>query len=305
MSIIVFFMISMLFFYVVYSIITISFKAKKIGKFMKKFKKLYVEITNICNLACSFCPPTTRKLTSMSATDFHNIATKLRPYGDYLYLHVKGEPLIHKNLDEILTICDKLEFKVCITTNGTLIKEKQAVLLAHKCIHKLHISLHSYEANQIKLSLEDYILSIVDFIKKSKCIIVLRLWNDGTAQKLNDTISKKLKENFAFISDLKVKENVYIENGEKFDWADLEKEETSQTGFCYALRNQMAVLVDGTVVPCCLDNNGDINLGNIHKTSLEEILNSDRAKQLYDGFSNRKLTEKLCKNCGFVRRFNK
>lgn len=300
-------MICMLCFCKKYSIITLSFRkiAKESARNMRKFKKIYLEITNICNLSCSFCPATKRKLASMSVNEFEEIATKLRDFGDYIYLHVKGEPLLHKNLEQILDICDILNFKVCITTNGTLIKQKEEILLSHKCVHKVHISLHSFEANQVNLSLEDYILSIVNFIKKAKCIIVLRLWNDGTAQKLNSVIIGKLKESFEFISELKVKENVYIENGEKFDWADLEKEQTSETGFCYALRNQVAVLVDGTVVPCCLDNNGDINLGNIHKESLEEILQSERATKLYNGFSNRKLSEKLCKNCGFVRRFNK
>ncbi|MFI3327394.1 MAG: SPASM domain-containing protein [Clostridia bacterium] len=272
---------------------------------MKKFKKLYIEITNICNLSCDFCPKTKRKPASMNVHDFESLATKLKPFGDYLYLHVKGEPLLHKNLDEILDVCQKLNFKVCITTNGTLIKEKSEILKRHKCVHKIHISLHSLEANDTNLSLDNYILNIVDFIKSAKCITVLRLWNDGTAQKLNKKILDKLKENFDFISDLKVKENVFIENGEKFEWADLQKQAESQTGFCYALRNQVAVLVDGTVVPCCLDNNGDINLGNLHENSLEDILKSEKAISLYNGFSNRKLVEQLCKNCGFVKRFNK
>ena len=270
---------------------------------MKKFKKIYIEITNICNLSCSFCPKTKRKLKFMTVDEFSYIATKVRPFSDYLYLHIKGEPLLHKDLEEILEVCENLEFKVCITTNGTLINEKNVILLKSKAVHKLHISLHSFEASEVNLTLDRYIENIISLIQKADFLIVLRLWNDGGLDKLNSDIIKKLKENFEFLKEDKINEKTYIENGQKFEWADLESQSDRKSGFCYGLRDQIGVLADGTVVPCCLDNEGDINLGNIFESGLEEIYLGERAQNLYNGFSNRKFSEKLCTTCGFINRF--
>ena len=110
-------------------------------------KKAYFEITNVCNLNCSFCPGTKRKKGFVSLDDFHVIAQKLRGMVPYLYLHLMGEPTIHPRFDEILGIADELEFKVIITTNGTTLNEKGSILLSHPSIYKVSISLHSFEAN--------------------------------------------------------------------------------------------------------------------------------------------------------------
>lgn len=270
---------------------------------MRTFKKIYIEITNICNLSCDFCPKTSRKPMSMSASNFEKIAKKIRPYGRFLYLHVKGEPTLHGEFEEILSICEKLDYRVCITTNGTLLKQKSDIILKSKAVHKVHISLHSFEASEINLSLSEYIESIVSLIQKASFITVLRLWNDGGKNELNDTIIEKLREKFEFLRDDKINKNTYIEHGEKFEWADTSSEISKETGFCYGLRDQIGVLVDGTVVPCCLDNNGDINLGNIYTQEVEEILQGERATNLYNNFSNRKFSEKLCTSCGFINRF--
>lgn len=270
---------------------------------MKQFKKMYVEITNVCNLSCAFCPPTKRKSKIMNVAEFTEIAEKLRPHGSYLYLHIKGEPLMHKDLGEILDICEKLGFQVCITTNGTLIKQQKEVLLASKAVHRLHISLHSFEANEINLSLEEYIKEIADIIKQADFLTILRLWNGGGMEELNESILHMLRGYFTFLRDDKINDRTYLQMGDKFEWADMEKESEKNTGFCYALRDQIGVLVDGTVVPCCLDNNGDIALGNIFNESLEDIYLGERAQNLYNGFSNRKFAEKLCTTCGFINRF--
>ncbi|MFI3237783.1 MAG: radical SAM protein [Lachnospiraceae bacterium] len=271
---------------------------------MKKFKKIYIEITNICNLSCDFCPETKRQKQSMSASDFKLIATKLRPYGDYLYLHVKGEPTLHKELSEILSICESLGYKVCITTNGTLLREKSDLLLQSPAVHKVHISLHSFEASMLTLTLDEYLDNIIYFLQKTQCLTVLRLWNSGGADVLNDQIYSKLHQSFTFLREDKINDRTYIEHGEKFEWASLENSSKESQGFCYALRDQIAVLVDGTVVPCCLDNDGTIALGNIYEQDLETIYHSPRAKNLYNSFSNRCFSEELCKTCGFAKRFS-
>lgn len=279
---------------------------------MKKFKKIYVEITNICNLSCVFCPKSIRTSEFMSVLNFEKIAQEVKKHSDYIYLHVKGEPLFHTNFEEILRICENLSLKVCLTTNGTLINRQKDVILSSKSVHKLHISLHSFEASQINLTLLEYIENIVDLMKKSDFIVVLRLWNDGGMDFLNESICNMLKKSLNLDFDIlknlekniKIAPKSYVEFGEIFTWADISKKPIQNTGFCYALRDQIAILVDGTVVPCCLDNDGVIKLGNIYENSLESIYQSTLSQNIINDFSNRKLHHELCTTCGFISRFS-
>ena len=276
---------------------------------MKRFKKAYIEISNICNLSCSFCPGTKRQPKMMTSEEFTAVIKKVSPFTDYIYFHLLGEPLLHPNLEKFLKIAENHRLKVIITTNGTLLKEKSEVLLESNSHYKTVISLHSYEANKIK-NFNDYINDCLDYTKaaEGKKIVVLRLWNNGGADTLNSDILQKIKNRFpAPWRDTRggkqIGNNIYIQFGDKFDWPDIEGPIESDTAFCYGLRDQIGVLCDGTVVPCCLDNNGEINLGNIFESNLGDIINSPRALNIYNGFSNRKACEELCKKCTFARKF--
>ena len=101
-----------------------------------------------------------------------------------------------------------------------------------------------------------------------------------------------------------LKDNFFISIQNEFKWPEIkDKSSNITTGYCHALKDHIAILVDGTVVPCCLDNNGDINLGNIYKEPLEDIVNSERALRIIQGFQNRTCVEELCKNCEYKNRF--
>lgn len=287
---------------------------------MRKFKKIYIETTNICNLNCNFCPKISRKLEFMNVESFEKIINKIVPYTKHIYLHLMGEPFLNKNLQEFLAICDKNNINVNITTNGTLIKNVKDILLNSKAVRQVNFSLHSFEANDTKITFEEYVDEVVNFIKVSSeetsIISVLRLWNLDAKYKasnnMNMGILKLLEKKFDIDIDLKqilneknsfkIKNNVYINMGEKFKWPSLKEEEIGERAFCYGLRDHIGILVDGTVVPCCLDSEGSIPLGNIFESNLEEILNSSRAKKIYDGFSNRNAVEELCRKCGFINR---
>ena len=276
---------------------------------MKRFRKVYIEISNICNLSCSFCPGTKRAPKMMDLDEFKTVVTKIKPFTDYVYFHLLGEPLLHPNLKDFLKICEENELKVIITTNGTLIKKQQEILLASHSHYKTVISLHSFEANQNQ-NFDDYINNCLNYAKNAegKKIVVLRLWNSGGEDKLNDEILEKIKIAFPTLwSDTRggkqIGNNIYIQFGDKFDWPDIESNIENNTAFCYGMRDQIGILSDGTVVPCCLDNNGEINLGNIFETDLNDIINSPRAQNIYNGFSNRTACEELCKKCSFARKF--
>lgn len=280
-------------------------------------KKVYAEIGNICNLQCDFCPGTKRKKEFMSAAEFALIAPKIKSVSDYVYLHVMGEPLMHPELDEILDICNEIGLKVSLTTNGTLLKTRERLLLSAPALYRVSVSVHSFEANGQNRSPDDYLKNIVDFAVKASArgiIVSLRLWNlDGENTRglnsLNGGIYDYLFNSFPEYersrSGFKLGDKIYIETAEKFDWPDAESDELDPVRFCYALRDQIAVLCDGTVVPCCLDSDGNINLGNIFESTFEEILSSERAKRIYDGFSRRTAVEELCKRCPYSGRFNK
>ena len=287
---------------------------------MKKFKKVYIEITNVCNLSCNFCPKTSRELKYMDKKLFGHIAKSVKPYADHIYFHLMGEPFLNNGLKHFLDTSKENQLKVNITTNGTLIKDVKDILLNASALRQVNISLHSFEANGEQIDFNEYINNIISFAKeatnKTNIICSLRLWNLDTRysakNNMNVDIFKLLEQEFEIPSDLKeslkvknsfkLKNNVYISMGEKFKWPSLKIEELGERAFCYGLRDQIGILVDGTVVPCCLDSDGSITLGNIFNNTLEEILKSKRAKDIYDGFSGRKAIEELCKRCGFINR---
>lgn len=290
---------------------------------MKKFKKFYIEITNVCNLACSFCPQTRRQAEFMKIETFSKILDQIKPHTDYIYFHVKGEPLLHPKIDKFLDLSYEKGFKVNITTNGTLINKVKDKILMKPALRQINLSMHSFDGNEGYDNKEDYINNILSFVKeardKTDVIISLRLWNleqDNAANLANkrnrellEVIEKefnltyKIEEKVTPGSGVKIADRVYLNQDHEFEWPDLKEEEDDGNGFCYGLRNQVAILVDGTVVPCCLDGEGVINLGNINKTHFSEIVESERANNIFDGFSRREAVEELCRKCGYRKKF--
>ena len=274
---------------------------------MKRFNKVYLEISNICNLKCSFCPGTRRKKHAMTEEELSVLLPKLRPYSDFLYFHLMGEPLCHPLLASFLEIAGESCFKVILTTNGTLLKAKEDILLSSPALHKVNISLHAFEANDLSVPFEKYLQDCFSFGKaaEGKKIIVYRLWNHGGAEERNAEILAAMESYFPkpWKEDrrgVRIGEKVFLEYGDKFDWPDLTAPEGSHRVFCYGLRDQIGVLCDGSVVPCCLDADGVITLGNIFEESLDDILQKPRACALRRSFENRNITEPLCLRCGFA-----
>ena len=291
---------------------------------MRKFKKIYVEITNVCNLTCDFCPQTKRTAEFMDYETFAKILDQIKEHTDSIYLHVKGEPLLHPDLGRFLDLCKGKGFQVNITTNGTLIHQVKEVLLTKPAVRQINFSLHSVEKTLGIQSREEYWKRILSFAKeamqKTEIFISLRLWNlnenseldflQSINRELLDLIEKEFSwsrqkhEGTLGLKGVKLGERVYLNQDYQFAWPDLTLEEESRTGFCYGLRHQAAILVDGTVLPCCLDSEGVLNLGNIKKNTFSEIIESKRAIQIIDGFTKRQAVEELCRKCGYRRRFD-
>lgn len=290
---------------------------------MKRFKKIYIEITNICNLSCNFCPGTYRPLEVMDEARFKQILKAIRPYTDYVSFHLMGEPLLNPNLARFFKMSHEAGLKVNLTTNGTLLEQTQSVLLKASALRQVNLSLSSFEGNVMTVSLERYLTTVTEFVKQSvensDIICAIRLWNMDSvhlkgSNRFNEQILTFLethldvaKGTLAVLlkdkSSAMLKERVFLHLAEKFEWPDLKKTDEVYKVFCHGLRDQMGILVDGTVVPCCLDSDGNIPLGNVLNTPLEDILHSERAIALFNGFSRRHAAEPLCQKCGYARRY--
>ncbi|WP_010277665.1 radical SAM/SPASM domain-containing protein [Paenibacillus senegalensis] len=290
---------------------------------MRRFKKFYIELTSVCNLACTFCPPTERKASFMKVEAFTQILEDIRPHTEHIYFHVKGEPLLHPKLDQLLDISYEKGFKVNITSNGTLLPKVKDKLLGKPAIRQMNFSLHSFDGHPGSKDKEAYVSTVLNFAKeataKTDMIISLRLWNLSEDNATNEQIDRnreilgmierafdldyQIQSRFVRGQGLKLAERIYLHQEHEFKWPDLKEEEDLSKGFCHGLRTQAGVLVDGTVIPCCLDGEGVINLGNIHEKPFAEIIEGERAMNLYNGFSRREVVEELCRKCGYRKRF--
>ncbi len=268
---------------------------------MKKFKKIYVEITNVCNLKCDFCPRSTRKAAFMSLEDFSLILEKIKDYTDYIYLHVMGEPFLHPDINRFIRLANEYKINVNITTNGFLLEKLENNLK----IRQLNISLHSFQS-MYGVTLDNYLNTI--FCKafelaKEGTYVNYRLWvkNDTTKEILNRLMEKY----HVVITDTDktktLSKNIFFSREEEFVWPINRLEEGSNysTLTCRALKDHIAILVDGTIVPCCLDNDASIKLGNIFTDSLDTIMHNSFYVSLLQGFNENHKIHSLCQKCDF------
>ena len=273
-----------------------------------RFSKIYLEISNRCNLCCAFCPGTKRTPRTMSREEFAALLPKLRPWTDYLYFHLMGEPLCHPELAEFLALAAEFDFKVILSTNGTLLAQQQEALLNAPGLYKVNISLHAFEANDLPIPFSRYLADCFAFGKAAEGNVVVsyRLWNNGGADARNEEILQTMARYFPRPwreekLGPRIGARVYLQHGDKFDWPDLSAPDQGARISCYGLKDHIGVLCDGTVVPCCLDHEGDIPLGNLFQEKLEDILATPRAQEMLHGFSCGTATEELCRRCGYAR----
>lgn len=271
----------------------------------KTFKKIYIEITNYCNLSCSFCSKTSKPKRAMTIEEFKTVISKIKSHTDYIYLHVKGEPLLHKDLREFLKIAEENDLKVNLTTNGTLFFQRVADLKKSKALKKVNFSLHS-ENNY-----PNYFENIFQSVEKlpQDITVIYRLWtlSSSTLDKKSTEIVEKLKDYYNLSpqivdklykeQNVKISSNIYVDKDNEFIWPTVTEEKSN--GYCHALKTHLAILVDGTVVPCCLDASGIIDLGNIYTDTLENIIATERYQKLKKSFQDHKPSEALCASCTY------
>ena len=275
------------------------------------YSRVYIEITNVCNMNCSFCHGHSRDKRFMSEDEFNLILDRLSGQTEYIYYHLMGEPLLHPLLPVFLKTAKNKGYKSMITTNGTLLN-KCGDEIINSGIHKVNISVHSFEESDNDEYLS-YLGKIADFAEKANnagVIIVLRFWNNGIDEAKNnfaiDYFRSRFDGDWAENSKgLRIRNKMFIEYGDRFGWPDKNAEIQGDEVFCYGLRDHFGILCDGTVVPCCLDSDGVINLGNVFDSDIESILSSERAAAMKSAFDCRKASEELCRRCAYAQRFSK
>ena len=273
------------------------------------YSRAYVEITNSCNMSCSFCHGTKRPPRRMSRAEFTRICEELSGITEYVYYHLMGEPLTHSELCDFIRIATEHGYKSAITTNGTLLPRRGDELI-ESGVYKVSISLHSFEEGSAE-EFDKYLDGCIGFAAKASAagvLTVFRLWNRGHDGGKNDYIIERMKN--ALEGEWKwsergarIRDKLHLEWGERFAWPDRDAEDFGDEVFCYGLRDHFGILSDGSIVPCCLDAEGEITLGNAFEGSVREALASERAKAIVEGFKTRHAPESLCHRCGYARRF--
>ncbi len=265
---------------------------------MMKFKKIYIEITNSCNLNCSFCIGNKRKIKFMSFSEFKIILDKIKVYTNYLYFHILGEPLLHPLINEFIDYASEMGFNINITTNGYLINK-----IKSNNVRQINISLHSFDL-KYGIGLDEYLSNIFNSVSKlSNTYVSYRVWLNSCYScdilaKLSDFYGVSF--DYSSFDKVELSNNIFLSQFHEFIWPDLNNDYYSEKGRCYGLIDHFGILSDGTVVPCCLDSLGCISLGNVFESNLDDILNCDRVFNMIKGFKSGIKCEELCKHCCFL-----
>ena len=288
---------------------------------MKKYSKVHIEISSICNLQCSFCPEVVREKKLMDLGLFESIIRQVAPLTEQVAFHLMGDPLVHPKLQELVEVTHSHQAKIFLVTNGVLLREKQAEILLHPAFRQVNFSLHSFFDNFPDKDPSVYLERIFQyteraFVERPDLYINYRLWNlrdTRGALTRNQEMLKRIEERFQIQIDRafdvrrqksrKLKNRLYLHFDTEFVWPDLALPVLGTKGTCYGLSSHFGILVDGTVVPCCLDKEGSIPLGKAQDQSITEILQSERSRAILKGFQERKLVENLCQRCQYIDRF--
>jgi len=289
----------------------------------KRFSKINIEISNICNLQCSFCPEVVRPKAQMEPALFREIIRQVAPLTEQVCLHLMGDPLTHPELETLINICTEYSTPVFLVTNGLLMRKQESQLLLREIFRQVNFSLHSFWDNFPGRDPSLYLQKIFEFTnvamtERPDLYINFRLWNlkaEGEMSADNREIIRRVQDYFQVeINDrvnlrrhksIHVKNRLYLHFDSKFIWPDLSLPSLGAKGTCYGLTSHFGILVDGTVVPCCLDKEGSISLGRVQDLPILEILESPRAKNILLGFQKKTLVEELCQRCQYIERFDR
>lgn len=290
-------------------------------------KKIYIELSDICHLACSFCPAPKGVRGVMSLEAFAHALDSALMLTKRIALHILGDPCALPNLANYLTLAHSKGAEIELVTSGAFFHKHRPQTLLSPPVYQLSISLEAGIDNAIANYATKLAPLLAYHLQHPSCFLNLRVQDSSlyqNPQALCTLLRQILPESIftpthhthhqKFCHALSRNDiyTLFDEKGRIRLWSKaflIIKPHFTWAGFatmpqkhksCHALKEQIGILSDGTIVPCCMDTQGAINLGNITTTSLQEALHSPRAVAMKNGFKTQRAVESLCQHCGFV-----
>ena len=267
------------------------------------YQRIYLEITDVCNLNCPFCLQTSRKPRFMSLDEVAHVLREIDDQTEHLYLHLKGEPTLHPELKAIMDLAYDHHKKVHLVTNGTRLSALDFDLIAHPTLSSLAISLQCVQTLSDP-ERQTYLKNLENLIIRSESApfsLFLRVWSENNEELLN-WLRTVLKVDFQYHPSkhrIQIRKNLALDFDKEFQWPSLNNPFIGDIGHCYGGLKMMAILVDGTLSPCCLDNDGDIALGNLFETPFKTLVSSERYQRFVSEMASNHLCEPLCQHCTY------
>ena len=287
-----------------------------------KFYRIYIELTNVCGLRCSFCPTKELPNTTMDLAFFESVVKEAKGFTKEIACHVVGDPLTLPNLEQYLDIIHKYKMKAMLTTSGYFMKKHSHETLFHPAVKQINVSLNAFNKNDTSISFEQYMKPILNLchekVKQEKELFInLRMWNLDevmSEERFNTELFDVLEKEFSVTLELnnldpKEKKSIRLDNkvllhfDNYFEWPSL-KNKNYGHGTCQGLDSHIGILANGDVIPCCLDNDAVMKLGNVKEDSLKEIVYGKRATEMREGFKVGHCSEEMCLRCSYKSRFN-
>ena len=129
---------------------------------------LYLEVTNRCNLLCTTCPRTYVELEPPADMSWELFTPDRRPGAELsrAVLHGVGEPMLVKNLPQMVRYLKDRGVYVLFNTNGTVLNEKNGRALIDAGLDELRVSLDAANAESyLKVRGKDYFNRILKNVK--------------------------------------------------------------------------------------------------------------------------------------------
>jgi len=258
----------------------------------------------------------------MSLAFFESVVLQAKAFTREIACHVVGDPLTLGNLREYLDVLHRHQMRAILTTSGYFMKKHTTETLFHPALKQINISLNAFNKNDTRISFEQYMEPILALVHqkvqmKKEIFINLRIWNLDEVMSeavFNQKLFRLLEKEFDCTLDLqslnpqenkslRLVHKVRLHFDHYFEWPSLENPLYGH-GSCQGLDSHIGILANGDVVPCCLDSEGVMLLGNLTQSSLEAILQTKRAQAMRKGFSQGVCSEEMCLRCAYKDRFN-
>lgn len=267
-----------------------------------------VEPTNACNLQCYTCSiDGTRKRGTMDMDLFRKIIDQSATAGVYeVALFMGGEPLLHKDLPEMIRYVEEKGLDSRVYTNATLLTREKAVDILDSGLSFLGVSIdgdnkEEYESMRIGADFDvviDNVLGLLELMKErgaDKPYVSLQMMK--LLENPNQGIDPAFK---ALFNGLPIEE-FSVRN--PHDWRGEKgiiklKDRGSKYYPCQVFWSAMSIAWDGRVVGCSADLNGKFILGDLNHQSIMEVWNGEDYRRHRRLMKQKKYTELgLCADC--------